>query len=98
MKNLKDEEIKLLNKLGNKIIIHEEYYNKDFIFYYIYQGDSQEAIFLNNKFCMYIDLDEYDIKNKKDEKKFIKRIILSYMEEIDFMYYLFNLENNYEME
>lgn len=54
-----------------------------FKIYYIYSGDSQEAVFLNNKFYGYFDLDDYvdKIKTRKDEKKYLTKLIKEEMED-----------------
>lgn len=91
MVSLDEEDFMTVKKLGNEIKIYDEYYNINLNFYYIYQGDASYALFLENKFLMYIDLDEYTdkIKTRKDEKRLIKKEIKEFMEEADFMYYLF---------
>ena len=95
MKELNNKDIELLENKKQYFIIYDEYYRINFKFYYIYQGDSREAIFINNKFLMYLDLDEEIeyIKTKDDEKIVIKNLIRSYMEEVDFMYELMEVVN-----
>lgn len=77
MKNLTPEDI------GNVIDIYDKYSNYNFRFYYIYQGDSQEAVFVNNNFYGYFDLDEYvdKIKTRKDEKKYLTKLLKEEMED-----------------
>jgi hypothetical protein len=98
MKKLSKEEMKHLEKIGNKIEIKDEYHRIKFNFYFIYQGDAQEAIFLDNKFLMYIDLDEEieKIETREDEKEAIKKQIETFMEEPDFMYEIISMEGKYE--
>lgn len=88
MKDLTKEDIKKINDVGNVIEIYDEQINYTFTFYYIYSGDSREAVFLNNKFYGYFDLDEYidKIKTRKDEKKYLTKLI---KEEIEDNYYRF---------
>ena len=73
MKNLSKEDIRKIVDSGNVIEIFDDFLGYTFTFYYVYSGDSQEAVFLNEKFFEYLDLDEYidKIKNKNDEKKII---------------------------
>lgn len=94
MVSLDEEDFMTVKKLGNEIKIYDDYYKINFNFYYIYQGDASYALFLENKFLMYIDLDEYvnDIKTRKDEKRLIEKEIKGYMEEADFMYYLLSVK------
>ena len=77
MKDLSNEEIHKLTSSGQCIEIYEDYINYNFTFYYIYSGDSQEAVFINNKFYGYFDLDEYvdKIKSRKDEKRILTKLI-----------------------
>lgn len=93
MKDLTRDDIKMLEEIGNHIEIYDEYIKYNFNFYYIYSGDSQEAVFLNNKFYGYFDLDDYidKIKTRKDEKKYLTKLI---KEELEDNYYniLENLE------
>lgn len=83
MKELSKEDIKKLIECDNVIEIIDEYLNYKFTFYYIYSGDSQEAVFLNNKFYGYFDLDEYvdKIKSRKDEKKYLTKLLKEEMED-----------------
>ena len=83
MKDLTTADIKKIIDLGNIIEIYDDYMDYTFTFYYIYQGDSQEAVFINNKFFGYFDLDEYidKIKTRKDEKKYLTKLIKEDMEE-----------------
>lgn len=98
MKKLSKEDMEYLEKIGNKIEIKDEYYRIKFNFYFIYQGDAQEAIFLDNKFLMYIDLDEEieKIETREDEKEAIKKQIKTFMKEPDFMYEIIRMEGKYE--
>ena len=93
MKELSKDDIKKLIECDNVIKIFDEQLNYNFTFYYIYSGGSQEAVFLNNKFYGYFDLDEYvdKIITRKDEKKFLTKLI---KEELEDNYYdiLENLE------
>lgn len=77
MKNLSEQDIKKLIDNNQYIEIYDDYLNYNFIFYYIYSGDSEEAVFINNKFYGYFDLDEYvdKIKTRKDEKKILTKLI-----------------------
>ena len=77
MKNLTKKEIKKLIDLDQCIEIYDDYINYNFTFYYIYSGDSQEAVFINDKFYGYFDLDEYvdKIKTRKDEKRILTKLI-----------------------
>ena len=86
MNNLSKEDIKKIVDCGNVIEIYDDLMNYTFTFYYVYAGDSQEAVFLNNKFCGYFDLDDYidKIKTRKDEKKFLTKLI---KEELEDNYY-----------
>lgn len=91
MKELNEDQIKQLEKHGNIINIHDEYYG-DFKFYFIWQGESTEAIFYKNTFIMYVDIDEYlPFDTFDDEKEAITKEIRYCMEEADFMYYLFEI-------
>ena len=98
MKNLSEKELKELEKRGNKIVIEEPDYRMRFNFYYIYQGDACVAIFCENKFLMYIDLDEEieSIKTKEDEKEAIKKQIKGFMQEADFIYEIYLMEDKYD--
>lgn len=93
MKELSKEEIKRLVECNNVIEIFDDQLNYKFIFYYAYSGDSQEAVFLNNKFYGYFDLDEYvdKIRTREDEKKYLTKLL---KEELEDNYYniLENLE------
>lgn len=97
MEKLTEKEMRELEARGNKIVIEEPDYNMRFNFYYIYQGDACEAIFCENNFLMYIDLDEEleNIKTREDEKEAIKKQIRGFMEEVDFMYEIYKMEYNY---
>lgn len=77
MRDLTKEDIKKI------IEIYDEQINYTFKFYYVYSGDSQEAVFLNNKFYGYFDLDEYvdKIKTRKDEKKYLTKLLKEEMED-----------------
>ena len=88
MKDLTKEELKKIIDVGNVIEIYDEQINYTFTFYYIYSGDSREAVFLNHRFYGYFDLDEYvdKIKTRKDEKKYLTKLI---KEEIEDNYYGF---------
>ena len=83
MKKLSKDEIKRLIECDNVIKIFDEQLNYNFTFYYIYSGDSQEAVFLNNRFYGYFDLDEYvdKIKTRKDEKKYLTKLLKEDMED-----------------
>lgn len=83
MRDLTKEELKRINDTGNVIEIYDEQINYTFKFYYIYSGDSREAIFLNNKFYGYFDLDDYidKIKTREDEKKYLTKLIKEEMED-----------------
>lgn len=83
MKDLTKEELKKIIEVGNVIEIYDEQINYTFKFYYIYSGDSQEAVFLNNRFYGYFDLDEYvdKIKTRKDEKKYLTKLLKEEMED-----------------
>lgn len=83
MRDLTKEELKRINDTGNVIEIYDEQINYTFKFYYIYSGDSQEAVFLDNKFYGYFDLDEYidKIKTREDEKKYLTKLIKEEMED-----------------
>lgn len=83
MKDLTKEELKKIIDLGNVIEIYDVQLNYTFTFYYIYSGDSQEAVFLNNRFYGYFDLDEYvdKIKSRKDEKKYLTKLLKEEMED-----------------
>lgn len=97
MEKLTEKEMKELEALGNKIVVEEPDYKMRFNFYYIYQGDACEAIFCENTFLMYIDLDEEleNIITREDEKEAIKKQIKGFMEEVDFMYEIYKMEYNY---
>ena len=88
MKDLTKEDLKKIIDVGNVIEIYDEQINYTFKFYYLYSGDSQEAVFLNNRFYGYFDLDEYidKIKTRKDEKKYLTKLI---KEEMEDNYYVF---------
>ena len=45
MKNLSKQDIKKLIDNNQYIEIYDDYINYNFTFYYIYAGDSQEAVF-----------------------------------------------------
>ena len=83
MKNLSKEDIKKIVDSGNVIEIFDDFLGYTFTFYYVYSGDSQEAVFLNNKFYEYFDLDDYidKIKTRKDEKKYLTKLIKEEMED-----------------
>ena len=83
MKDLTKADIKKIVDSGNVIEIYDDFMNYTFTFYYIYSGDSQEAIFLNEKFFEYLDIDEYidKIKEKHDEKKIITKLLKEQLEE-----------------
>ena len=97
MEKLTEKEMRELEAKGNKIVIEEPYYKMRFNFYYIYQGEACEAIFCENTFLMYIDLDEEidNIETKEDEKEAIKNQIKSFMEEVDFMYEIYKMVYEY---
>lgn len=82
MRDLTKEELKRIIDEGNVIELYDEQINYTFKFYYIYSGDSQEAVFLNNKFYGYFDLDDYidKIKTREDEKKYLTKLIKEEME------------------
>ena len=88
MKDLTKEDLKKIIDVGNVIEIYDDIMGYTFTFYYIYSGDSREAVFLNNKFYGYFDLDEYidKIKTREDEKKYLTKLI---KEEIEDNYYGF---------
>ena len=83
MKNLSKEDIKKIVDSGNVIEIFDDFLGYTFTFYYVYSGDSQEAVFLNNRFYGYFDLDDYidKIKTRKDEKKYLTKLIKEEMED-----------------
>lgn len=83
MKELSESDIKKLEELEQFIEIHDDFMNYTFKFYYLYSGDSQEAVFLNKRFYGYFDLDEYidKIKSRKDEKKYLTKLIKEEMED-----------------
>ena len=83
MKDLTKEELKKIIDIGNVIEIYDDYINYTFTFYYVYSGDSREAVFLNEKFFEYLDIDEYidKIKGKNDEKKIITKLLKEDLEE-----------------
>lgn len=83
MEELRKKDIKKLEDLGQVIEIYDDYINYNFTFYYLYQGESQEAVFLNNKFFGYFDIDEYidKIKSRKDEKRILTKLIKEEMED-----------------
>lgn len=82
IKELTKEDIKKINDVGNVIEIYDVNFNLHFKFYYVYSGDSQEVVFLNNRFYGYFDLDEYvdKIKTREDEKKYLTKLIKEEME------------------
>ena len=90
MKDLSESDIKKLEELGQFIEIHDDFIDYNFKFYYMYSGDSQEAVFLNKRFYGYFDLDEYvnKIKTRKDEKKYLTKLLKEEMED--------NYNNNIE--
>lgn len=77
MKNLSKQDIKKLIDNNQYIDIYDDYLNYNFTFYYIYSGDSNEAVFIGDKFYGYFDLDEYvdKIKTRKDEKRILTKLI-----------------------
>ena len=77
MKNLSKQDIKKLIDNNQYIEIYDDYINYNFTFYYIYAGDSQEAVFINDKFYGYFDMDDYvdKIKTRKDEKRILTKLI-----------------------
>ena len=83
MKNLSKADIKKIVDSGNVIEIYDDFLGYTFTFYYVYSGDSQEAVFLNNRFYGYFDLDDYidKIKTRKDEKKYLTKLIKEEMED-----------------
>lgn len=83
MKDLTKEELKRIIDVGNFIEIYDEQINYTFTFYYVYSGDSREAVFLNNRFYGYFDLDDYidKIKTRKDEKKYLTKLLKEEMED-----------------
>lgn len=83
MKDLTKADIKNIVDSGNVIEIYDEQINYTFTFYYVYSGDSQEAVFLNNRFYGYFDLDDYidKIKTRKDEKKYLTKLLKEEMED-----------------
>ena len=83
MKDLTKADIKKIVDSGNVIEIYDDFMDYTFTFYYAYAGDSQEAIFLNEKFFEYLDIDEYidKIKEKHDEKKIITKLLKEQLEE-----------------
>lgn len=83
MKDLTKSDIKKIVEAGNVIEIYDDFMNYTFTFYYVYTGDSREAIFLNEKFFEYLDIDEYidKIKEKHDEKKIITKLLKEQLEE-----------------
>ena len=93
MKDLTKADIKKIVDSGNVIEIYDDFMDYTFTFYYIYSGDSQEAVFLNKKFFEYLDLDDYidKIKNKNDEKKIITKLLKEQLEE-DYYTFLEQLE------
>lgn len=98
MKDLSKDDIKKLIECDNVIKIFDELLNYNFTFYYVYSGDSQEAVFLFNKFYGYFDLDEYvdKIKTRKDEKKFLTKLIKEELEDnyFNILEYLEFIDNN----
>ena len=95
MKDLSKADIKKIVDSGNVIEIYDDFMDYTFTFYYVYSGDSQEAVFLNKKFFGYLDLDDYidKIKNKNDEKKIITKLLkveleedyYTFLEQLDFI-------------
>lgn len=83
MKDLTKSDIKKIVDSGNVIEIYDDFMDYTFTFYYVYSGDSREAIFLNEKFFEYLDIDEYidKIKEKHDEKKIITKLLKEQLEE-----------------
>ena len=83
MKDLTKEDLKKIIDSGNVIEIYDDFMGYTFTFYYVYSGDSREAIFLNEKFFEYLDIDEYidKIKEKHDEKKIITKLMKEQLEE-----------------
>jgi len=83
MKDLTKADIKRIVDSGNVIEIYDDFMGYTFTFYYAYSGDSQEAIFFNEKFFEYLDIDEYidKIKEKHDEKKIITKLLKEQLEE-----------------
>ena len=83
MKDLTKEDLKKIIDVGNVIEIYDEQIHYTFKFYYVYSGDSTEAVFLNNRFYGYFDLDEYidKIKTRKDEKKYLTKLLKEDMED-----------------
>ena len=83
MKDLTKSDIKKIVDSGNVIEIYDDFMDYTFTFYYVYSGDSREAIFLNEKFFEYLDIDEYidKIKEKHDEKKIITKLLKEQVEE-----------------
>ena len=83
MKDLTKADIKKIVDSGNVIEIYDEWIDRTFTYYYVYAGDSEEVVFLNNKFYGYFDLDEYidKIKTRKDEKKYLTKLIKEEMED-----------------
>lgn len=83
MKELSESDIKKLEESEQIIEIHDDFMNYTFKFYYLYSGDGQEAVFLNKRFYGYFDLDEYidKIKSRKDEKKYLTKLIKEEMED-----------------
>lgn len=77
MNNLSKKDIRKLEKCGQVIEIYDDYINYNFTFYYLYSGDGQEAVFINDKFFGYFDVDEYvdKIKTRKDEKRILTKLI-----------------------
>lgn len=83
MRDLTKEDLKKIIDSGNVIEIFDDFLGYTFTFYYAYVGDSQEAVFLNNRFYGYFDLDDYidKIKTRKDEKKYLTKLIKEEMED-----------------
>lgn len=83
MKELSESDIKKLEESEQFIEIHDDFLNYTFKFYYLYSGDSQEAVFLNKRFYGYFDLDEYidKIITRKDEKKCLTKLLKEEMED-----------------
>lgn len=83
MRDLTKADIKKIVEAGNVIEIYDDFMSYTFTFYYVYSGDSREAIFLNEKFFEYLDIDEYTdkIEEKYDEKKIITKLLKEQVEE-----------------
>ena len=55
MKDLTKADIKKIIDSGNVIEIYDDFLPYTFTFYYVYSGDSREAVFLNNRFYSYFE-------------------------------------------